>query len=64
MDTLSKAIHESQVADVSERNLRLKSLELAVQAVGPGKPDDVTRTATTFLNFLIGIESASPARHE
>jgi len=35
MDTLAKAIHKSQVADVSERSLRLKSLELAVQAVGP-----------------------------
>jgi hypothetical protein len=64
MDTLAKAIHESQVADVSERNLRLKSLELAVQAMGPGKADDVTRVAATFLSFLIGIESAAPARHE
>ena len=55
MDTISKAKHEAEVADVSERKLRLKSLELAVAAVGPGKAADVTPLAATFLNFLIGI---------
>jgi hypothetical protein len=64
MDAVSRVIHESEVADVSERNLRLKSLQLAIQAVEPGKPDEVLRIANTFLNFLIGIDSADGARRD
>ena len=64
MDAISKARHEADVADVSERRLRLKSLELAVAAVGPGKSTEVTPLAATFLNFLIGIGDVSLARHE
>jgi len=56
MDTIGRAKHETEIADVSERKLRLRSLELAVQAAGPGKPDDVPRVAATFLNFLIGLD--------
>jgi hypothetical protein len=47
MDTLAKAMHESEVADVSERKLRLRALELAVR-VAPRNPDDVTRLANTI----------------
>jgi hypothetical protein len=64
MDTISRARHETEVADVSERKLRLRSLELAVQAVGPGKAAEVTPLAATFLNFLIGIGDVGPALRE
>ena len=56
MDAISRARHEMEVADVSERKFRLKALELAVQALGPGKSTDVAPLASTFLNFLIGNE--------
>ena len=59
MDAISKARHEADVADVSERRLRLKSLELAVAAVGPGKSAEVTPVAAAFLKFLIGIGDGS-----
>jgi len=56
MDTIDRARHELEVAAVSERKLRLQALQLAVQALGPGKSTDVAPLASTFLNFLIGNE--------
>ena len=63
MDTLGRAKHESEVADLSERRLRLKVLELAVQAQ-PDKPAEIAPLAATFLNFLIGLDSDVPVRRE
>jgi hypothetical protein len=56
MDTLGKVMHEVEVADVSERKLRLEALTLAIQAA-PHKPDDVPRIAAIFLNFLLGLNA-------
>lgn len=59
MDTIGKAKHEAEIADVAERRLRLRSLELAVESAGPGKsPVTVIGAAVAFLNFLIGIDDA------
>ena len=62
MDGIDKARHEAEKADVSERKLRLRALELAVDALAPrmalatDKSAEVVPLAATFLNFLIGID--------
>jgi len=62
MDAIDKARHEAEKADVSERKLRLRALELAVEALAPrlalatDKSAEVVPLAVTFLNFLIGVD--------
>lgn len=58
MDTISRAKHEAEKADVAERKLRLKSLELAVHAAERGKTESVVPLANAFLNFLLGIDGS------
>ena len=62
MDAIDKARHEAEKADVSERKLRLRALELAVETLGPRLSTmhtvsaEVVPLAAMFLNFLIGID--------
>ena len=44
---------------LNERNLRLRSLELADQATGADKVSEIRELATTFLNFLLGLDGVS-----
>ena len=52
MDTIERL----EIDATSEKKLRLRCLELAVQACGSGNASGVVETARAFTAFLIGTD--------
>ena len=53
---LMNTIERLEIEATSEKKLRLRCLELAVQAHGPGNAKGIVETARGFTAFLVGTD--------